>query len=228
MTNRIALPKTKTEKVNAMAKEKLTCLINESDCGREGGNPVCAKCGMDERVVYPGQEDLIAALEAARTRYAIPKAGEIKHQTEIDAKEQDAHSIPDDLFKSFDVTAYAGLFLGGIWAAIIIYEGRYESIFSPAMYFLVGLFAYIFKRIRINLLHIPFVLLSIACALSFWNDLPNKSVFWDFSKIRSAGEVFTLLWVYVAAWYLFFGPLVWIPIASIFKKWKLLKVKDSA
>jgi len=45
------------------------CLINQPDCGRVAGIPVCPKCGMDERVVYPGQADLEAALEAARARY---------------------------------------------------------------------------------------------------------------------------------------------------------------
>lgn len=47
-----------------------SCLINQRDCGREPGNPVCPKCGIDERVVYPGHADLEAALEAARQRYA--------------------------------------------------------------------------------------------------------------------------------------------------------------
>ncbi|MFM8899726.1 MAG: hypothetical protein ACKOF9_07235 [Burkholderiales bacterium] len=31
------------------------CLINQSACGRVAGNPLCPKCGMDDRVVYPGQ-----------------------------------------------------------------------------------------------------------------------------------------------------------------------------
>lgn len=46
------------------------CLINQPACGRQTGNPVCPKCGMDERVVYPGQADREAAQEAARQRYA--------------------------------------------------------------------------------------------------------------------------------------------------------------
>lgn len=211
-----------------MTIENLTCLINETDCGREAGNPVCPKCGMDERLVYPGQEDLNAALAAAKTHYAIPKEGDIKHQIEINGGEQEVPSVSDDFFKSFGVTAYLGLSLGGMWTGIFIYHGSYESIFNPVMFFLVGLFAWIIKRRRMDSLHIPFVLLSIACALSFYDDLPNKSVFWNFSEIRNVGDLFILLWVYVAAWYLFFWPLVWIPITSIFKRWKLLRVEKSA
>lgn len=47
-----------------------SCLINQRDCGRVAGDPVCPKCGMDERVVYPGQADREAAQAAARERYA--------------------------------------------------------------------------------------------------------------------------------------------------------------
>lgn len=59
------------------------CLINQGACGREPGNPVCPKCGMDERVVYPGQVDLETALEKAELRYwkAQAKALESKLAT---------------------------------------------------------------------------------------------------------------------------------------------------
>ena len=50
-----------------MMKENKTCLIHESAGGRIEGNPVCPKCGMDERVVYPGQADLEAALSGTGT-----------------------------------------------------------------------------------------------------------------------------------------------------------------
>lgn len=46
------------------------CLINQTSCGRVAGNPVCPKCGMDERVVYPGQADREAAQTAAQGRFA--------------------------------------------------------------------------------------------------------------------------------------------------------------
>ncbi len=46
-----------------------SCLINQTSCGRVAGNPVCPKCGMDERVVYPGQADREAAQAAALARY---------------------------------------------------------------------------------------------------------------------------------------------------------------
>jgi hypothetical protein len=48
---------------------QLNCLINQADCGRIPGNPVCPKCGMDERVVFPGQVDREAAQAIALTRY---------------------------------------------------------------------------------------------------------------------------------------------------------------
>jgi hypothetical protein len=52
-----------------MSAENKNCLINETACGRIEGNPVCPKCGMDERVVYPGQADLEEAQAAALVRY---------------------------------------------------------------------------------------------------------------------------------------------------------------
>ena len=44
-----------------MALTEVPCLIGQAACGRVAGNPVCPKCGMDERVVYPGQVDREAA-----------------------------------------------------------------------------------------------------------------------------------------------------------------------
>jgi hypothetical protein len=46
-----------------------SCLINQSACERIQGNPVCPKCGMDERVVYPSEADREAAQTAGRARY---------------------------------------------------------------------------------------------------------------------------------------------------------------
>jgi len=45
------------------------CLINQTACGRIQGDPVCPKCGLDERVVYPGEADREAAQTAGRARY---------------------------------------------------------------------------------------------------------------------------------------------------------------
>jgi len=56
------------------------CLINQSDCGRIKGNPVCPKCGMDERVVYPGQADREAAQTAGLARYWEAHAGELERK----------------------------------------------------------------------------------------------------------------------------------------------------
>jgi len=63
-----------TKPINAtriMSAENKNCLINESACGRIDGNPVCSKCGMDERVVYPGQADRENAQSVARHRYEV-------------------------------------------------------------------------------------------------------------------------------------------------------------
>ena len=49
----------------AAAPDMSHCLINQAACGREAGNPVCPKCGMDERVVYPSEADREAAQERA-------------------------------------------------------------------------------------------------------------------------------------------------------------------
>lgn len=67
------------------------CLINQSACGRVEGNPVCPKCGMDERVVYPGQSDREAAQTAGKAQYweahacelerHAKEAGQVKAQT---------------------------------------------------------------------------------------------------------------------------------------------------
>jgi hypothetical protein len=56
------------------------CLINQSTCGRVAGNPVCAKCGIDERVVYPGQADLELAVTSARARYWETHARDLEAQ----------------------------------------------------------------------------------------------------------------------------------------------------
>ncbi len=52
-----------------MNAENKNCLINEAACGRIEGNPVCPKCGMDERVVYPGRADLEAAIEHGKVMF---------------------------------------------------------------------------------------------------------------------------------------------------------------
>lgn len=52
-----------------MIAEKMHCLIGEIKCERRADNPVCPKCGMDDRVAYPGQADLEAAIDQARTRF---------------------------------------------------------------------------------------------------------------------------------------------------------------
>ena len=45
------------------------CFIQHINCGLQAGNPVCPKCGMDERIVYPSEADREGAVTAARARY---------------------------------------------------------------------------------------------------------------------------------------------------------------
>jgi hypothetical protein len=66
-----------------------TCLINQSACGREPGNPVCPKCGMDERVVFPSQFDLAVALNASELEYWKAHARELQHFLEMEDKASD-------------------------------------------------------------------------------------------------------------------------------------------
>lgn len=81
-----------------MNGESKNCLINESACGRIEGNPVCPKCGMDERVVYPGQSDLDSALFDAKVRFSSfrektcvaddeqpPECQNVQRQIDLDA-----------------------------------------------------------------------------------------------------------------------------------------------
>ncbi|WP_395668240.1 hypothetical protein [Rhodoferax sp.] len=67
-----------------MSAENKNCLINESACGRIEGNPVCPKCGMDERVVYPGYADLEAAQSSAHDNFI---AHEERERNEMQRRE---------------------------------------------------------------------------------------------------------------------------------------------
>lgn len=69
-----------------MMKENKTCLIHESAGGRIEGNPVCPKCGMDERVVYPGQADLEAALQNAKVNFWKTHAQQLEQRLRDSAK----------------------------------------------------------------------------------------------------------------------------------------------
>jgi len=69
-----------------MMLEKASCLINEVECGRITKNPVCPKCGMDDRVVYPGLADLEAALQNARVNYWKTHAQQLQQRLRDSAK----------------------------------------------------------------------------------------------------------------------------------------------
>ena len=71
-----------------MKNEVSACLINQTVCGRVAGNPVCPTCGMDERVVYPGQSDLDAALASARERYvAVSSNAGVNERSSLDLQQ---------------------------------------------------------------------------------------------------------------------------------------------
>ena len=71
-----------------MKNEVSACLINQTVCGRVAGNPVCPTCGMDERVVYPGQSDLDAALASARERYvAVSSNAGVDERSTLDLQQ---------------------------------------------------------------------------------------------------------------------------------------------
>jgi hypothetical protein len=78
-----------------MSAENKNCLINESACGRIEGNPVCPKCGMDERVFYPGQADLESALQNAKVNFWKTHA----HQLEQSLRESTGHYAQEEQAK---------------------------------------------------------------------------------------------------------------------------------
>lgn len=86
------------------------CLINQRDCGRVAGGPVCPKCGMDERVVYPGQADREAAQELAELRYL---------RSQVDALEGRPLTPPSaprtNGFVPLGVATVAVALLSGLW-----------------------------------------------------------------------------------------------------------------
>lgn len=69
------------------------CLINQSACGRIAGDPVCPKCGMDERVVFPGQADREAAQAVALARYMASQEA-VKPPPSQEPSKQPTHPEP--------------------------------------------------------------------------------------------------------------------------------------
>jgi hypothetical protein len=59
----------KKDESKKMKSQNQFCLIGQTNCGRKPGNPVCPWCGIDERVVYPGKDDLEVALAEANAKY---------------------------------------------------------------------------------------------------------------------------------------------------------------
>ncbi|MFM8899724.1 MAG: formylglycine-generating enzyme family protein [Burkholderiales bacterium] len=99
------------------------CLINQEACGREAGNPVCPKCGLDERVVYPGQAYREAAQERAELRHLRAHVNELQ----ADAVKPAAPPPP------VQGRAVGQVFRDAPWAPemVVLPSGRF-SIGSPA------------------------------------------------------------------------------------------------
>lgn len=72
-----------------MALSEANCLIGQATCGRVTGNPVCPKCGIDERVVYPGQADREAAETAGKALYWKTHAFQLEAQFNTEAKAEE-------------------------------------------------------------------------------------------------------------------------------------------
>ncbi len=58
---------------NTKSREKTmsqpTCLIQQTSCGRLDGNPVCPKCGIDERIRYVSEEARQLAVANGKAKY---------------------------------------------------------------------------------------------------------------------------------------------------------------
>lgn len=59
-----------------------TCLIHQSVCGRTAGEPICSKCGLDERVRYVSEEASLLAVSKAESSYWKKHAEELQTQVE--------------------------------------------------------------------------------------------------------------------------------------------------
>lgn len=67
------------------------CLIHQPRCGLQDGNPICPKCGLDERVRYVNEEAGKAALNTALAAWAVADQAET---TQPEAKPFDAPPAP--------------------------------------------------------------------------------------------------------------------------------------
>lgn len=144
-----------------MKKENLTCLINESDCGRMAGDPVCPKCGMDERVVYPGQSDLDVALHVAKAQFLTSQVSADR----TGAKES-LNEIGDRNNLSVDAQLPLVYFFGAI-IFLLLSIGYFERNHLSGWHYLSGVFCIVlgawglFKYIWTALLPFVFYLIFI-------------------------------------------------------------------
>lgn len=60
---------------------KTDCLIQQANCGRIAGEPVCPKCGVDEQVRYTTQEAVMLAQAQASAKYRQNEAAEVAQRS---------------------------------------------------------------------------------------------------------------------------------------------------
>lgn len=63
------------------------CLIQHGNCGRMAGEPVCLKCGLDERVRYVSEEAGLLAKSQAEAKYWKSEAEVATQQVDIERLE---------------------------------------------------------------------------------------------------------------------------------------------
>lgn len=180
------------------AKEPI-CLINQRACGREFGNPICPKCGMDERVVYPGQADREAAQAQAlrffKTQSGIDPSECQKIYTPRAKEENQSIKLPGSNEKGavnkntgnpLFISVYWGCSLGLILLSVSLYLwavtgalGEKAVLILSLVYFCFGVSSYFCGRARgprcLNFLAISGVLLSAYLFLSFMSIQRNTS-----------------------------------------------------
>jgi len=99
------------------------CLINQSYCGRVTGNSVCPKCGMDERVVYPGQADREAAQAAALKRFWAVEKDSHRLSVETPGEPVSPQQASEVVLRSSGLSGRHRLLIAALFVALISFGG---------------------------------------------------------------------------------------------------------